>query len=135
MIGCNRAGSVIIGLAYVGMWALLFLVTDRPSANAQALCSPNNITFCVNETVDDSDALAGDGLCATASHKCTLRAAVQEATALGTPRRIVLLAPSYRLDGELEIPSPAVVTIVGNRPNGPLGMTTLEPSPAAAQAG
>src|SRR5262245_13428419 len=39
-------------------------------------------TFTVNSTADAVDAHPGDGLCATATHVCTLRAAIQEANAL-----------------------------------------------------
>lgn len=43
--------------------------------------SVNALTFVVNSTGDESDALAGDGLCQTPSGTCTLRAAIQEANA------------------------------------------------------
>ena len=38
-------------------------------------------TFTVNSTADAVDATLGDGICATATGICTLRAAVQEANA------------------------------------------------------
>jgi len=40
-----------------------------------------NYTFTVNSNADDADANVGDGICATASGVCTLRAALQEANA------------------------------------------------------
>ena len=43
-------------------------------------CSPG-CDFVVNSTADLPDARPGDGVCATASRKCTLRAAVQEGNA------------------------------------------------------
>ncbi|MBL8140554.1 MAG: CSLREA domain-containing protein [Acidobacteria bacterium] len=42
----------------------------------------NAATFVVNGTGDASDAVAGNGVCATAGGVCTLRAAIQEANAL-----------------------------------------------------
>jgi hypothetical protein len=42
-------------------------------------------TFMVDSQLDAVDATPGDGLCATASNACTLRAAVQEANALAGP--------------------------------------------------
>lgn len=39
-------------------------------------------TFAVNSTIDDVDAFPGDGICATATGDCTLRAAIQELNAM-----------------------------------------------------
>lgn len=44
-------------------------------------CSPG-CDIVVNSTLDQPDAKPGDGRCATTAHRCTLRAAVQEANAL-----------------------------------------------------
>lgn len=52
-------------------------------------------TFTVNSTVDDVDAVPGDGVCSTASSLCTLRAAVQEANVLPGAHTIVLSAATY----------------------------------------
>ena len=49
------------------------------------------VDFTVNSFADREDAVPGDGTCAAAGiGKCTLRAAVQEANALGGPDRILL---------------------------------------------
>lgn len=42
--------------------------------------SAENITFNVNSTLDEPDQTPNDGVCMSASGKCTLRAAVEEAT-------------------------------------------------------
>jgi len=54
-------------------------------------------TFTVDTVVDAVDAVAGDGVCATASAACSLRAAVQEANALAGPDEIVLGPGSFLL--------------------------------------
>ncbi|MFN8525070.1 MAG: right-handed parallel beta-helix repeat-containing protein [Chloroflexota bacterium] len=57
-------------------------------------------TFVVNSTADERDAITGNGECRTASNVCTLRAAVQEASALppiGRPYVIRLPAGTYVL--------------------------------------
>ena len=53
--------------------------------------------FIVNSTLDEVDAAAGDGVCATAGGDCTLRAAIQEANALTGARVITLPAGTYTL--------------------------------------
>jgi CSLREA domain-containing protein len=54
-------------------------------------------TFVVNSTVDAGDAVPGNGVCATAAGACTLRAAVQEANALGGSNEVQLPAETYLL--------------------------------------
>jgi CSLREA domain-containing protein len=54
-------------------------------------------TFTVNSTADAVDAAPGNGLCATASGACTLRAAVQEANAHAGPDIIMLPAGLFLL--------------------------------------
>jgi CSLREA domain-containing protein len=62
--------------------------------------------FTVNSTVDAVDLNPGDGICATSTGDCTLRAAIEESNALpGFPREIIELPTgSYVLSlGQLEI--------------------------------
>lgn len=54
-------------------------------------------TFNVNATVDAVDVTPGNGVCATAAGKCTLRAAIQEANALVGVDRVKVPAGVYRL--------------------------------------
>ncbi len=54
-------------------------------------------TFTVASTEDMVDALPGDGLCATATGTCTLRAAVQETNSLGGTNTVLLPAGTYTL--------------------------------------
>jgi CSLREA domain-containing protein len=67
-------------------------------------------TFTVDSTGDDHDADAGDGVCAAASGSCTLRAAIQEANALGGAHTIALPAGTFVAE-DLQIL--ADVTFVG----------------------
>lgn len=53
--------------------------------------------FTVNSTVDEVDANLGDGICRSASGKCTLRAAVMQASRSATGATINLPAGTYRL--------------------------------------
>jgi len=68
----------------------LVLAIRLPSAAASVL------TFQVNSTADAPDASPGDGLCADAIERCTLRAAVQEADAQPSGSSITILLPARR---------------------------------------
>lgn len=52
-------------------------------------------TFTVDSTADAIDAAPGNGVCATAAGKCTLRAAIQEANALGGANTINVPSGPY----------------------------------------
>src|SRR5438093_12083577 len=65
---------------------------------APRLASPGRAaTFTVDTTADVVDALAGDGICATATGACSLRAAVQESRSLLGPDTIILPSGIYSL--------------------------------------
>jgi CSLREA domain-containing protein len=67
--------------------------------------------FSVDSMVDDSDANAGDGRCASPSGECTLRAAIEETNALAGHDTIILPAGTYTLSRGTP-PSGAVLSIV-----------------------
>jgi hypothetical protein len=75
--------GVVIGIALLGVFL---------SASAQAK------TFIVNNNSDAADAKPGDGFCVTATGVCMLRAAIEEANALGGANEIMLPPNTYRLD-------------------------------------
>jgi CSLREA domain-containing protein len=54
-------------------------------------------SFTVNSTADAVDAKPGDGICATATGTCTLRAAIQEANALTGADTVIVPAGTYIL--------------------------------------
>src|SRR5437870_8829452 len=54
-------------------------------------------TLVVNSTDDAPDAVPGDGICATLSGVCTLRAAIMEANQLPGAHTVTLPAGTYRL--------------------------------------
>jgi hypothetical protein len=64
-----------------------------------------NADFVVSADIADShDANPGNGLCADSAGRCSLRAAVEEANALGGARRIALAPRNYRVDeGEITV--------------------------------
>src|SRR5262245_14834688 len=81
-------------------------------------------TFTVNSTDDAADAVTGDGMCRTATHTCTLRAAIQETNALPGADKIILLAGRFGLTirgtdedaaatGDLDITDDVVISGVG----------------------
>lgn len=83
------------------------------------------LTLTVDSTDDAADAAPGDGVCATASGVCTLRAAVQEANDLPGPQTIALAASHYTLTitgtpdesaetGDLDVLDELFVTGVGS---------------------
>src|SRR5215813_14882070 len=77
---CRR---VLIGaILFIGAWL---------GARAQAA------TFTVNSTLDAVDAHPGDGVCATVTNVCTLRAAIQETNALAGADTIKVPAGTFTL--------------------------------------
>lgn len=59
--------------------------------------------FVVTTTADTSDANLGDGICADSTGECSLRAAVQEANALGVPVDITLPAGGYTVMSSISV--------------------------------
>ncbi|BAU23101.1 hypothetical protein THC_0709 [Caldimicrobium thiodismutans] len=101
------------------IWAVLFCLWLAGSAIAA--------TFTVNTTEDTPDARPGDGTCADSSGRCSLRAAIMEANALGGgPHTIILQSgQTYNLSldpnkgdeawgSEDDLDIVAVITIQGN---------------------
>src|SRR5437763_6711316 len=77
----RRPGFPRLGL-FIGLLVLAVgLLTVIRSTQATAI-------FTVNDLGDTSDATPGDGVCADAGSKCTLRAAIEEANALAGDDRI-----------------------------------------------
>lgn len=60
-------------------------------------------TFNVNDSGDAGDANPGDGICATATGKCTLRAAIDETNRLTGPNTINIPAMTIVINSELRI--------------------------------
>jgi CSLREA domain-containing protein len=81
--GRGRQVLVVVALA----WLLTVAPLPWPVPSVMAA------TFTVNTTDDTADASPGDGVCADSAGRCSLRAAVMEANALGGgPHTIVLQA-------------------------------------------
>ncbi len=78
-------------------FALMFLLLSAAFAvNVKAI----NLYFVVNSANDSVDASPGDGVCADADGKCTLRAAIQETNA-GTLENVV----------SFDLPQPAIINL------------------------
>lgn len=71
-------------------------------------------TFHVESTADAPDANPGDGVCASAAKKCTLRAAIDEANADGGAARIELRPGRYEVDTPLRPTAP--ISLQGAQP-------------------
>jgi len=87
-----RSHRRIVGRFTMAAAIAVLLVTIAPWPGARAAT-----TITVNTTADDVDALAADGICATAAGKCSLRAAVQTVDALGYGNKIVIPAGTFTL--------------------------------------
>lgn len=80
------------------MWFMLVLLpsvlTLTPRTGLFSAMAMSSRTFTVNSTVDASDVIPGDGVCATSAGQCTLRAAIQEANAQPSGSAITIMVPS-----------------------------------------
>ena len=74
-------------------------------------------TFNVGSSGDGADANPGNGVCATGGGSCTLRAAVQEANALGGTDAIAVPGFTIALGSSLTISSPITITGAGPDPS------------------
>jgi CSLREA domain-containing protein len=92
MLGFRRCSLLIRTLiVLVAVLSLALAVGSYSALRA------NPSSFAVTSTTDAGDANPGNGLCATMGGECTLRAAVQEANALGGDNTIVLPAGVFTL--------------------------------------
>lgn len=92
----KRDSAWIIALALVSV-PLIFAFARRVHAAHLNQTAVQTSVFIVNSNTDATDANAGDGICATNSGVCTLRAAIQEANALSGVDTISLPAGNYVL--------------------------------------
>lgn len=105
MIGLALAVVLASGAGTSGATSVVATPTANPRPTPTPTATPTTTptatpgpgTFLVNSFKDAVDAKPGDGVCATASGECTLRAAVQEANALPGPNAINLPAGTYNL--------------------------------------
>jgi CSLREA domain-containing protein len=106
---------VPLGLVLIATASLL--ADARLSARAEA-------SFVVDSIADSVDVNPGDGVCADALGRCTLRAAIMEANALPGPQSIDIPAGTYTLTiegvdedeaatGDLDITGPTVIRGAG----------------------
>src|SRR5947208_9511102 len=80
----------LVGAAFLLATSIGFSVLSGPRA---ARATP----FLVNSTDDAPDAVPGDGICATLSELCTLRAAIMEANQLPGAHTITMPGGIYHL--------------------------------------
>lgn len=105
--------------------------------------------FHVNSAADTPDAVVGDGVCSTSGAVCTLRAAVQEAAALGRADVVIDASPiglasplviegevhigpgtvaAPEVDGHIEVPAGSRLDLVGVQPTYLAGELGIEVS-------
>jgi CSLREA domain-containing protein len=70
-------------------------------------------TLVVDSTADANDDIPGDGLCATSGSQCTLRAAIEEANALGGDDAVTLPSGTYTLSLGSELAISSNLTLTG----------------------
>ena len=95
------------------------------AAVAVASAQADTYTVTVNSTKDVVDATPGNGICATAAGKCTLRAAVQEANAhAGADTTII---DRLKADGIFQVTAPfAIRDVTLTHGYGPSGSALLK---------
>lgn len=95
---------------------LVFCVADVTRLSAQP---PKGTILTVNDTGDSVDAVPGDGVCADAAGKCTLRAALAESNSLPGTDGIIFDVPvpaAIKLTlGQLDITTPVAILGRGAR--------------------
>lgn len=72
-------------------------------------------TFVVNNSGDAGDAVKGNGVCATGSGVCTLRAAIEEAEALSGPDTVTIPAMTISLGSQVNVSKSTTVQGAGGR--------------------
>ena len=89
-------------------------------------------TFTVNSVLDAHDANPGNGVCASVANQCTLRAAIEEADALGGSNTVSAPAGVYNLTlQEITISNPLnILTVTGT---GALGSSIVNGDPSLAR--
>lgn len=93
-----RGRVLIAAAAAIALIAIPFL----PAQGAQAVTH----TFLLNSfdvTAAAKDATPGDGICATAAQKCTMRAAIEESNALNLPKGAVLITVLEGTTGNIDV--------------------------------
>ena len=106
--------SIIFGLFLLLVLAGLLHLNPIMSVNAAAPAT----TFDVDSTDDAPDESPGDGLCATSTGECTLRAAVNEASANPSLDTINVPAGDYMITGEAVTITDTEVIISGDSGGG-----------------
>lgn len=116
-------------------WLGLVVVIVLASSPASAA------VFVVNDDSDTSDSVPGDGTCANAESRCTLRAAIDEANALAGADEISLPAGRFRISGgriaitdDLDVVGAGIdaTRIQGKGQMTPSGFTVEDPSSSVA---
>src|SRR5918992_4540108 len=111
----ERLRFLLVLLAGLALVVALVLERAQPAAGAHA-------EFIVNSPGTATDAKPGDGVCATSSGVCTLRAAIHEANAHAGHDSIQLPAGTYPISrpsgsgiatGDLDIERPVTITGAG----------------------
>ena len=80
-----------------GFLALLLLICGLALLSRPTSAMLATGAYTVNTTTDAVDANIGNGVCATSSGECSLRAAIQEANASFAAQTITLPAGTYKL--------------------------------------
>jgi hypothetical protein len=89
---------------------ILIGIALATAALAGAATAPTTLTFKVDSPADEVDVKLGDGICKSVSGKCTLRAALNEVSAMkSTGKPVVITLPKGEY--QLQIEPPAAATL------------------------
>ncbi len=94
----SRYGGRIIGWC-TSLLLSLFCVSATLALSPETTPLPVSETFIVNDTGDAEDADPADGVCATATGACTLRAAIQQANAQADADDLLMDVISFEIPG------------------------------------
>ena len=78
---------------HLGLLLLLFFLYPAFFGGGRLFAQTNGLLFTVNDVADTADASVGDGICADAVGRCTLRAAVEESNATAARDAIIFNLP------------------------------------------
>ncbi len=98
-MGSRDGGRRIIGWCTILLLGLLCMSVTM-ALNPTTTPLPVNETFIVNDVGDEADADPADGVCATATGVCTLRAAIQQANAQADATDLLMDIISFNIPGD-----------------------------------
>jgi CSLREA domain-containing protein len=99
----GRAMAAITTVWKAFLWSAVLLMAVSAVMLALPAPAARAASFTVNSVADQADGIPGNGVCATTSGQCTLRAAIEETNALAGGDFVSVPAGTYALTSRLTI--------------------------------